>query len=93
MSHYDWPKAFGRPVPPKVWARATDVLARYHQAGRAWVNAGRPEGDELDKQLEEAEEEYSPMADYIIICAALTDDQREEWHRICTSFDPQETDR
>jgi hypothetical protein len=71
----------GYPVPPKVWARATDLLAGYRDAGEAWMAAGRPSEGPVVDAFNKAEMEYTQAADAVFF-GKWTEEQRAEWNRL-----------
>ena len=74
---------YGKPIPYKVWMKATDILADYIRAGQAWVEAGRIKGGPIYDMFCKAEESYNQMADAIWF-ASWTPEQRKEWDGIYT---------
>lgn len=79
----------GIPIPPKVWARATDDLIEYRIAGKQWVDAGKPKAGPLYDEFCRTEKQYNNMADRIWF-AAWTPEQREEWQRINDNMNREE---
>lgn len=71
----------GKPIPPKVWLRATDIAAEYARCGESFVAAGRPMNGPVADRFSKAEAEYSHMADAIWF-AKWEQWQCEEWERI-----------
>ena len=71
----------GKPIPAKLWMRATDILSDSRTIGNQWVAAGKPKTGLLYDKFCSIESEYSQMADSIWFCE-WTHDQREEWERI-----------
>lgn len=71
----------GNPVPPKVWAQATDLLIAYREAGDEWVVAGRPQEGPLVEAFNKAEAEHTQAADAVFF-GKWTDEQRAEWSRL-----------
>ena len=71
----------GAPVPPKVWARATDLLVTYRAAGEAWIAAGRPAYGPVVEAFNKAESDYNQAADAVFF-GRWTDEQRAEWARL-----------
>jgi len=71
----------GEPIPRKIWARATDILADYCRAGEAFAAAGRPRDGAIAKTFDKAEADYNRMADSIWF-ARWSQEQMEEWERI-----------
>lgn len=71
----------GRPIPPKLWLRLTDIVEEYAASGEMFAEAGRPQNGPVAERFGTAETAYIAAID-AVWAAAWTQEQRDEWDRI-----------